>query len=254
MGDITRFSNEVCQKINYYVYRLIDPRNGETFYVGKGKGNRVFQHVKATIGYYDGAEGREDSDPNKIKIIKRIIDSGLNVIHVIHRWNLTEKEAFQVEAALIDAYAGLTNLQNGHASEYGVTNAELLQQCLGCEIYEEPSDFKYMIIKVHDWRMDEVAENNPDADARYEATRYCWRINPRSIDEYSYVFSVSDGIVKAVYKISEWKRVESNGRYEFIGEPAEENINNRFVGHRIPDIYCKKGMAQPVLFSKNAVL
>jgi hypothetical protein len=28
-----RFPEEVCQKLGNYVYRLIDPRNGETFYV-----------------------------------------------------------------------------------------------------------------------------------------------------------------------------------------------------------------------------
>ena len=30
----------------YYVYRLIDPRNLQTFYVGKGCGDRVYQHAK----------------------------------------------------------------------------------------------------------------------------------------------------------------------------------------------------------------
>ena len=35
----------------YYVYRLVDPRNMQTFYVGKGSGDRVFQHAKeAKIG------------------------------------------------------------------------------------------------------------------------------------------------------------------------------------------------------------
>ena len=43
---ITEFPPEVIKELNYYVYRLIDPRNGETFYVGKGKGNRVFEHLK----------------------------------------------------------------------------------------------------------------------------------------------------------------------------------------------------------------
>lgn len=39
------FSNEVKEKLKFYVYRLVDPRNGRTFYVGKGKGDRVFaQH------------------------------------------------------------------------------------------------------------------------------------------------------------------------------------------------------------------
>ena len=29
----------------YYVYRLVDPRNYKTFHVGKGCGDRMFQHV-----------------------------------------------------------------------------------------------------------------------------------------------------------------------------------------------------------------
>ena len=41
-----QFSDAVSQKLGNYVYRLIDPRNGEAFYVGKGKGNRVFAHVR----------------------------------------------------------------------------------------------------------------------------------------------------------------------------------------------------------------
>jgi hypothetical protein len=35
------FPPEVIDRLKWYVYRLVDPRNGETFYVGKGKGNRV---------------------------------------------------------------------------------------------------------------------------------------------------------------------------------------------------------------------
>ena len=34
------FPADVARKLKTYVYRLIDPRNGETFYVGKGHGNR----------------------------------------------------------------------------------------------------------------------------------------------------------------------------------------------------------------------
>ena len=43
------FSELALQKLNengeYYVYGLIDPRNNKLFYIGKGTGNRVFQHV-----------------------------------------------------------------------------------------------------------------------------------------------------------------------------------------------------------------
>ena len=48
------FTPEVIEKLNYYVYRLIDPRNGQTFYIGKGKGNRVFAHVNEALKDYDG--------------------------------------------------------------------------------------------------------------------------------------------------------------------------------------------------------
>ena len=54
------FSPEVCNKLEYYVYRLIDPRNGDTFYVGKGKGNRVFAHANAEPE--TGADSDELSD------------------------------------------------------------------------------------------------------------------------------------------------------------------------------------------------
>ena len=37
------FTAEVTEQLKYYVYRLIDPRNGQTFYVGKGKGNRLYE-------------------------------------------------------------------------------------------------------------------------------------------------------------------------------------------------------------------
>lgn len=38
------FSQSVIEKLKYYVYLLQDPRDNSVFYVGKGVGNRVFQH------------------------------------------------------------------------------------------------------------------------------------------------------------------------------------------------------------------
>ena len=33
-----RFSNKTIEKLQYYVYALIDPRDKKIFYIGKGKG------------------------------------------------------------------------------------------------------------------------------------------------------------------------------------------------------------------------
>jgi uncharacterized protein len=93
----TEFSSYVCGKLKFYVYRLIDPRNGETFYVGKGKDNRVFQHAKAEPGVV------ADELTEKLKRIREIRNTGFEVAHVIHRHGMDEDTAFEVEAALIDA-------------------------------------------------------------------------------------------------------------------------------------------------------
>ncbi len=90
------FSANVASKLKTYVYRLIDPRNGETFYVGKGQGNRVFSHIRAE----HNLEG-DDLD-NRIKRIREIRLADFEVAHVIHRHGMDGKTALEVEAALID--------------------------------------------------------------------------------------------------------------------------------------------------------
>ena len=55
------FPPEVIAELKTYVYRLIDPRNGETFYVGKGVGNRVFAHVQDEL--------KSDDPGDKLTII-----------------------------------------------------------------------------------------------------------------------------------------------------------------------------------------
>ena len=40
-----KLSQSTIEKLNYYVYLLIDPRTGHPFYVGKGCGSRINNHL-----------------------------------------------------------------------------------------------------------------------------------------------------------------------------------------------------------------
>lgn len=82
---------------DYYVYGLIDPRTNQIFYIGKGTGNRVFEHEKESLN-------SPNSDKLKLKTISEINALGLDVKKIIINSNLTETEAFAAEAALINAF------------------------------------------------------------------------------------------------------------------------------------------------------
>lgn len=252
MESITSFSPEVCERLGFYVYRLVDPRNGQTFYVGKGKGNRVFAHANCALKLYQGenfyTNDDEDNDENlKYKTIREIKDNGLDVIHIIQAYGLKELEAFIIESALIDAYSlkQLTNRIKGfHSTE--PQNAITLQRNLCAPEYDDsPDNPKYIIIKVKDYWLSQRAD-------RYETTRSAWKIDKSKAMKYPYVLSVTGGIVKEVYKVSEWHEVDSNrkGRIEFTGTVAEEDVRNIFIDKKTPEKYRKKGQANPCLFCK----
>lgn len=238
---INNFSTEVLNQLKYYVYRLIDPRDGVTFYVGKGKGNRVFEHLNCAI-----RENQEDVKKSlKLSRIREIQDKGLEVIHIIQRWGLEENEAIEVEAALIDIFAleNLTNEVKGHHSNRGACNAEVLQNVLSVEEFVENALMpKFMIIKVKQWAL-----NRNDND-RYQTTRSAWKVSPTKVKNYPYVLSVTDSIVREVYKVEKWELNPARNRYEFVGEVAPEMIRKLFINKKIPKCYRTKGQANPVLY------
>ena len=248
MEEIKRFSPEVCEELKYYVYRLVDPRNGQTFYVGKGKNNRVFAHAECALKEYNDIDydSELDTDENlKYKTIKAIKDSGLEVIYIIQKYGLTERDALIVESTLIDAYSierKLTNKIRGfNASE--PANALTLERDLSAEEYiDSPNNPKYMIIKVKDYWLNQRKD-------RYECTRSAWPVNRRNAAKYPYVLSVTKGIVWEVYKVEEWhESLTEPGRSEFTGHVAEDEVRNLFIDKRIPERYRQKGNARSFLY------
>ena len=128
---VKEFSKEAIDNLKYYVYKLIDPRDGKVFYIGKGKGNRVFSHINLSLRY----ESRDEELSDKISLIREIKNDGLDVIAIIHRHGINDEDtAYQVEAALIDEYNNLTNIQGGHNSnDYGPINVNQVENIYGLE-------------------------------------------------------------------------------------------------------------------------
>ena len=242
MQSIEAFPPEVIQELKTYVYRLIEPRNGETFYVGKGRSNRIFAHIRAAHDLGG------DATSNKLKRIRDIHVAGLEVAHVIHRHGLTDEIATEVEAALIDAYPGLTNIAGGVGNnDFGVMHIHEIMQ----RYCAEPAVFahKALLISVNRSALE---------TSLYEATRFAWKINKRKAEQADVILATRYGLIVGAFIAFKWLpattdhfpgREDAPGRFAFIGEEANPDLATRYVGKRVPDSYRKRGAANPIKYT-----
>lgn len=86
----------------WYVYQLIDPRDGKPFYVGKGKGNRINAHEREAL--MGGVSA-------KCQMIREIQGFDLQIIKRKVKEFELEQDAFDFEAKLVSDI-GIQNLTN----------------------------------------------------------------------------------------------------------------------------------------------
>lgn len=240
--DAERFPPDVAGKLKTYVYRLIDPRNGETFYVGKGQGNRVFAHIRAE----QNLEG--DVLDNKLLRIRQIRLAGFEVAHVIHRHGMDESTAFEVEAALMDAYPGLANIASGAGGgDYGAMHArEIIRRYSA-----EPAVFQHKALL--------ISVNRSAAETSlYEATRYAWKISRAKARQAEVILATVQGLIVGAFVADEWLDATAENfplrepvlrRLGFVGREAPAHLKELYVGKRVPDEYRKRGAANPIKYT-----
>ena len=234
------FSDLARVTLQHYVYRLLDPRNGETFYVGRGQGDRVFQHAEGNVRI----AGKDELDP-KFSRINQIHAEGLEVQHIIHRHGMNPDTAKEVEAALIDAYPGLTNRMGGAGSnDRGVRHADQI-----IREYDAPEfELKHSLILIS------ISKTYEERGV-YEAVRGLWSMSRKRARENNLVLARVGRFVVGAYKVKEWVDWAPgvfpydpeglDGRIGFVGTPADEDIWNHYVNKRVPANLLPKGAMNP---------
>lgn len=256
------FDEKTIGQLKAYVYALFDPLEARPFYIGKGRGNRVFQHVEGAL--------TEAKESNKYEKIREIRSRGFanRVEHSIIRHGMSDEVAFEVESALIDLAnstgANLTNEVTGHNSiEIGMMTADEVMRKYNAKPLDDllhsvviiNINKKYKQIKNE--AISEIAKYS-GKDLIYEAVRKAWVIGKRR-NTVDYVLAEYKGIIVEAYEIVEvlsssgipetWYKLEEyKNRWGFHGRRAPDHIREEYLNKSIAH-HKKRGAANPIRFS-----
>lgn len=242
------FDLSTIERLKYYVYALIDPRDNKPFYIGKGKGNRIYNHVNNAI--------KLSKSTDKLDIIREIRSSGKRVKHVIIRHGLDEDDAFKIESSLIDLldHIGI-NLKNSvlghHSMEFGIMTANEVKR-----LYNAPPlqklEHEVVIININ-----KSYQKGNGVLSIYDATHEAWVISEKKRTNLKFALSEYRGTIVGVFAIRDWYKVEKNNslgfsgkldRWGFNGEEASPDIMKLYLNKSIKHIK-KRGAANPIRYS-----
>lgn len=237
------FDNKTIERLGYYVYALIHPDTNIPFYIGKGIGNRVFNHKALALG-------TEDSTL-KLDTIRNSIDNNKEVKHIIVRHSLKESEAFEVEASLIDFgnYLGfnLSNIVDGHHIGHKglMTTDEIIRLHNAKDLLELLHPCVIININKKYYR-------GNSSNAIYKATKEAWVIGDQRRNTVRYALAEYSGIIIEVFEIKEWYPIhipdaKRQNRWGFNGSIANEDVRSLYINKSVAHSK-KKGAANPIKY------
>lgn len=236
----------MAEKLGYYVYLYVDPRDGKVFYIGKGKGERCLDHLF------------EDDDHPKVKRIREIFDAGLEPrIELLAHGLRTEQEAYNIESAAIGLLGleSLTNRVMGKDSlRFGRKGLSELEGYYAAK----PVKITDPVILI---RVNQLYRHGMPVAQLYDITRGVWVLGLSRASKMKHVFAVYEGVVREVFEPEKWMPAlttkypsradlvpeDAKGRIEFVGKVAPEVIRQKYV---LGDViaYTKVSLQAPCLY------
>lgn len=231
---MNRFTEQTIEKLACYVYALVDPQmeRGQLeriFYVGKGQGDRCFQHAKAAIERMDF-----DAMPNKVQVINRILErTGERPAIELVAHGLTEAEALRLEGVLIKALPWLSNEVGGHHSEDLWLEAREVEARYGVPVSVDDLPKPLLLVSLNGSKHDNLPaypDIRGDAQALAKRTLGDWPLKPAQAEQVKLILGVYQGLVRTVFKPD---FINGLAQFEVIS-PAKKRAHHRvrFNGHR----------------------
>lgn len=244
------FNQHAIEVLGYYMYGLFDPAQPEwPFYLGKGCGNRIFNHVAGTEKL-----GPDDLMSLKHERIAAINNAGAAVIHKVIRFGLSETEALKVEASLIDLVnhikpGHLTNFVSGHGVAESILDTADLTFALNAT--ELDSEEPLLLIKI-ERRWGELREGknrSPSSITRaeiFEAVKGDWVVSVRRAKTARCVLAVARGLVRGVFVTADWVDAGYENRKRMTGELGDGG-HGGFVGKSVAHL-ASVGSQNPIRY------
>lgn len=224
---ITSFSDVVIKALGVYVYALVDPRDNKIFYVGKGRGNRVFQHAQEAK-----ASDSTQVASEKIQQILNILTEDKDVKCFILRHHLEATNAdevgFTIESTIIDLLNSglvsvdfnLTNDQSGHHQrEHGImTVDEIIQKYDTLPELQRRKGDELVAVKLNKVYHEKITDVE-----LYEGTRRSWVMSLDRAKKITHVLGTYLGRVVSVLKVTcADKDTKNPKRVIFTGELIDD--------------------------------
>jgi len=242
----SKLSQATIEKLGYYVYLLIDPREGAedngVFYVGKGTQKRALAHLLE--------KDFEKEERAKHKRIREICEGKKEPKIDILRHGLTSDEAFKIERAVID-YIGIEHLTNQVLGHDPTDTGRMSLEEVEIKYQAKKAEFKDDVLLIN---INKTFRRGMTPDEILKKTQGNWKINKKKAENFKIVCAVFHGIIREVFEIEgNWVKIKEGkdkGRGYFVGKRAAENIRERYLHTSVYE-YWPKGMQSPIRYSDN---